>query len=59
MQFSRNWLREFVDFKISDEELCEQLTMLGLEVDNYKPYESNLTGKDAIIKLDLTPNSRL
>ena len=56
MQFSRNWLREFVDFKVSDEELCEQLTMLGLEVDNYKPYESKLTGKDAIIKLDLTPN---
>ena len=56
MQFSRNWLKEFVDFKVSDEELCEQLTMLGLEVDNYKPYESNLTGKDAIIKLDLTPN---
>ena len=56
MQFSRNWLKEFVDFKISDEELCEQLTMLGLEVDNCKPYESKLTGKDAIIKLDLTPN---
>ena len=56
MQFSRNWLKEFVDFKISDEELCEQLTMLGLEVDNCKPYQSNLTGKDAVIKLDLTPN---
>ena len=56
MQFSRNWLKEFVDFKVSDEELCEQLTMLGLEVDNYKPYKSKLTGKDAIIKLDLTPN---
>jgi len=56
MQFSRNWLKEFVDFKLSDEELCEQLTMLGLEVDNYKPYKSKLTGKDAIIKIDLTPN---
>ena len=56
MQFSRNWLKEFVDFKVSDEELCEQLTMLGLEVDNYKTYESKLTGKDSIIKLDLTPN---
>jgi len=56
MQFSRNWLKEFVNFKVSDDELCEQLTMLGLEVDNYKPYESKLTGKDSIIKLDLTPN---
>ena len=56
MQFSRNWLKEFVDFKISDEELCEQLTMLGLEVDDCTAYDSKLTGKDAIIKLDLTPN---
>ena len=56
MQFSRNWLKEFVDLNISDEELCDQLTMLGLEVDNYKNYHSKLTGKDAIIKLELTPN---
>ena len=56
MQFSRNWLKEFVDIKISDEELCDQLTMLGLEVDSCKKYQSKLTGKDAIIKLDLTPN---
>ena len=56
MQFSRNWLKEFVDLNISDEELCDQLTMLGLEVDNYKNYHSKLTGTDAVIKLDLTPN---
>ena len=56
MQFSRNWLKEFVDVKISVEELCDQLTMLGLEVDSCKKYQSKLTGKDAIIKLDLTPN---
>ena len=56
MQFSRNWLKEFVDVKISDEELCDQLTMLGLEVDSCKKYESKLTGRDAIIRLDLTPN---
>ena len=56
MQFSKNWLKEFVDVKISDEELCDQLTMLGLEVDSCKNYKSKLTGQDAIIKLDLTPN---
>ena len=56
MQFSRNWLKEFIDLKISTEELCEQLTMLGLEVENFKHYQSKLTGEDAIIKLDLTPN---
>ena len=56
MQFSRNWLKEFIDLKISTEALCEQLTMLGLEVESFKPYQSKLTGEDAIIKLDLTPN---
>ena len=50
MQFSKNWLRELVDIKVSTEELCEQLTLLGLEVDNYKNYQSDLTG------LDITPN---
>ena len=56
MQFSKNWLRELVDIKVSTEELCEQLTLLGLEVDNYKNYQSDLTGEDSVIKLDITPN---
>ncbi|MBN4059751.1 phenylalanine--tRNA ligase subunit beta, partial [bacterium AH-315-I11] len=33
MKFSENWLREWVSPKISTEELVEQLTMAGLEVD--------------------------
>lgn len=28
-----NWLKEFVDFHISPQELCDRLTMAGLEVD--------------------------
>ena len=56
MQFSKNWLKEFIDIKASTDQLCDQLTMLGLEVDNYKDFNSKLTGKDSIIKLDLTPN---
>jgi len=56
MQFSKNWLKEFVDIKVSTDQLCDQLTMLGLEVDNYKDFNSRLTGKDSVIKLDLTPN---
>jgi phenylalanyl-tRNA synthetase beta chain len=56
MQFSKNWLKDFVDIDISTEELCEQLTMAGLEVDGYESFESKITGKDAIIKLDITPN---
>ena len=56
MQFSKNWLKEFIDINASTDQLCDQLTMLGLEVDNYKDFNSKLTGKDSIIKLDLTPN---
>ena len=56
MQFSKNWLKEFVDINITTEELCEQLTMAGLEVDGYKSFKSKLTGQDAIINLDITPN---
>ena len=56
MQFSKNWLKEFVDIKVSTEELCEQLTMLGIEVSDYKNFQSKLTGNDAVIKLDITPN---
>ena len=35
MKFSESWVREWVDPDISSEELAEQLTMLGLEVDDY------------------------
>ena len=55
MQFSEKWLKEFIDINISTEELCEQLTMLGLEVDGYEKYKSKITGDDSIIKLDITP----
>ena len=42
MQFSKNWLEEFVDIKVSTEELCEQLTMLGIEVSSYRNFKSKL-----------------
>ena len=56
MQFSRNWLKEFIDIEISTEEICRQLTMAGLEVDGYEHVKSKITGKDSIISLDITPN---
>ena len=37
MKFSEQWLRTWVDPKISTEEMCEQLTMAGLEVDSVEP----------------------
>ena len=51
-----NWLKEFVEIKTPADKLCEQLTMLGLEVEELKYFESSLSGKDAILKLDITPN---
>ena len=37
MKISEQWLREWVNPKVSTEELAEQLTMLGLEVDEVLP----------------------
>ena len=37
MKFSENWLREFVNPKLTTEELAEQLTMAGLEVEAISP----------------------
>ena len=31
-----NWLKEFVEIKTPADKLCEQLTMLGLEVEELK-----------------------
>ena len=56
MQFSKNWLKEFIDIDLSTQEICHQLTMAGLEVDGYEDVKSKITGNDSIIKLDITPN---
>ena len=56
MQFSKNWLKDFIDIDLSTETICSQLTMAGLEVDDYEDVTSKITGKDSIIKLDITPN---
>ena len=36
MQFSEQWLREWVNPKISRDDLIHQLTMAGLEVDGFE-----------------------
>ncbi len=56
MQFSKNWLKDFIDIDLSTETICSQLTMAGLEVEGYEDVTSKITGKDSIIKLDITPN---
>ena len=42
MKFSEKWLREWVDPPVSTEELVEQLTMAGLEVDSVEPAGAGL-----------------
>jgi phenylalanyl-tRNA synthetase beta chain len=37
MQFSENWLRQFVDTKLNSAELSHALTMAGLEVEDEQP----------------------
>jgi phenylalanyl-tRNA synthetase beta chain len=44
MQISEAWLREFVNPAISTEELVEQLTMAGLEVDSVEPAAAKFSG---------------
>ncbi len=56
MQFSKNWLKDFIDIDLSTEDICAQLTMAGLEVDGFENINSKITGKDSIIQLDITPN---
>ncbi|XOV89447.1 MAG: phenylalanine--tRNA ligase subunit beta [Pseudomonadota bacterium] len=44
MKFSENWLREFVNPDLSTDELVEQLTMAGLEVDGVTPVAADFSG---------------
>ncbi|HRE32615.1 MAG TPA: phenylalanine--tRNA ligase subunit beta, partial [Candidatus Berkiella sp.] len=51
MKFSEKWLQEWVNSSLTTEQLSEQLTMAGLEVDSVEK-----TTKDTLIEVDLTPN---
>jgi len=44
MQFPASWLREFVDVPVTTEELAEQLTMAGLEVEELTPAAPTFSG---------------
>ena len=44
MKFSEAWLREWVNPAVTTEQLVEQLTMAGLEVDSVTPVAPNLSG---------------
>ena len=43
MKFSEQWLRSWVNPDISTQEMCDQLTMAGLEVDSVEPAAADFT----------------
>jgi phenylalanyl-tRNA synthetase beta chain len=51
MKVSYNWLKEFVDFKLSPEDLAHKLTMTGLEVEEIEKLDD-----DTVIDIGVTPN---
>ncbi|WP_237058464.1 phenylalanine--tRNA ligase subunit beta [Microbulbifer sediminum] len=44
MKFSNAWLREWVNPQLSAQELADQVTMAGLEVDGIEPVAGDFTG---------------
>lgn len=60
MKFSEQWLRTWVDPKISTQELAHQLTMAGLEVETIEPVGGNFTEVviGEVLKVEAHPNAR-
>ena len=59
MKISELWLREWVDPALTTEELAEQLTMAGLEVDSIKPVAGDFTGVvvGEVLSVESHPNA--
>lgn len=49
MKISYNWLKQYVDFDWSPEELSDRLTMGGLEVEGLESFESIPGGLDGVV----------
>jgi len=43
MKFSEQWLREFVNPSLTTQQLIDQLTMAGLEVDGVEPVAASFS----------------
>jgi len=51
MKLSINWLKEYIDPKLTTDELIERLTMAGLEVEAVEA-----VGADTVLEIEVTPN---
>jgi phenylalanyl-tRNA synthetase beta chain len=57
MKFAFNWLKEFVTFRASPQNLAEMLTMAGLEVESVAPLREPETDReDWLFEVSVTPN---
>lgn len=59
MKFSEQWLREWVNPDLSTQELVDQLTMAGLEVEGFDPVAGSFEGiiVAEVIAVDAHPNA--
>ncbi|MEK7793834.1 MAG: phenylalanine--tRNA ligase subunit beta [Candidatus Hydrogenedentota bacterium] len=44
MKLSLNWLKDYIDLDVSVAELCERMTMLGLEIENVEHIGAEISG---------------
>ena len=44
MKFTLGWLRDYLEFDSSIDELCEQLTRIGLEVESFSDPKEKFRG---------------
>jgi len=51
MKLPLNWLKDYIDPKLSTEKLVERLTMAGLEVETVES-----VGSDTVLEIEITPN---
>ena len=51
MKLSLNWLKDYIDPKLSRTKLVERLTMAGLEVEALES-----VGGDTVLEIEVTPN---
>ena len=59
MLVNEAWLKEFVDYSISTEQLTEKLTMAGLEVDSVNPAAAEFSGVvvGQVMSVEAHPNA--
>ncbi|RKY03132.1 hypothetical protein DRP77_06855, partial [Candidatus Poribacteria bacterium] len=60
MRVTIDWLKEFVDFDLSPEELADKLTMAGLEVDEIERIGEGIDERvvvGRVLKVERHPNA--